>query len=254
VKPGWLALGPDGPGAVQMEIDRRMAAATAWDGRTRIRLYRFLPPAVSLGYHQREGDIDRAACRGRGFDIVRRPTGGRAVLHKGDLVYSITVAEKGLEEDAPLHRGVYNLVSLALVQGLRRLGVQADPAADPALLAAPKGDLPRLCFSSATRHEVQVRGKKLVGSAQRRLRGVVLQHGSILAGEDHLEIVDVLSGVTSERRGALRDALHKRTICLHEAGYRGSLEEIREILAEAFEEVFAPLERRETESLDGLVV
>ena len=123
---GWITYGPDNPGQFQMDLDRRMLHSTEKDGRTRVRLYRFVPPAVSLGFHQKESEVAIDLCREHGFDVVRRPTGGRAVLHKGDLVYSISISAVGVEEDGPMNRGVYNLVSLALIQGILELGIDGS--------------------------------------------------------------------------------------------------------------------------------
>ncbi len=79
-------------------IDAAMLKQTEIDSLTRVRLYHFSPPAVSLGFHQKHIDINESLCEERGYSIVRRPTGGRAVLHKGDLVYSISVSAKGVVE------------------------------------------------------------------------------------------------------------------------------------------------------------
>ncbi|MDP8205914.1 MAG: biotin/lipoate A/B protein ligase family protein [Candidatus Electryonea clarkiae] len=243
MNPGIICIGPDGPGEMQMHLDRLMLASTQEDRRTRIRLYRFNPPAVSLGYNQKIIEIDSEKSKSFGYDVVRRPTGGRAVLHKGDLVYSISVAEDNVVEDAPLHVGVYNLVSYALINGIRKAGINAGETEGIKSPQGRNGDIPRLCFSSATRHEVQVEGRKVVGSAQRRGQNAILQHGSILISDDHLDLSDLLIGIDVERSEKIKTFLKKRTISLSEAGYTGTCEDLAEVLAIEFAQVFSPVEK-----------
>ncbi len=236
---GYLLKGPDGTGEKQMNLDSIMLKLTETDKRTRVRIYRFIPPAVSLGYHQKKIDIDEVRCKKSGYDIVRRPTGGRAVLHKGDIVYSISIAAENVKEDGPLHRGVYNLVSLAIINGLQNIGIDAEGSQGLKLSSSEKkSELPRLCFSSATRHEVQIDGRKLVGSAQRRGNNAVLQHGSLLVTDEHLDIVDLLKDIEKERRETVRKVLRQRTISLSESGLTVNWDELIESLNFSFSEVF----------------
>ncbi len=243
MKFGRILTGPDVRGQVQMDLDSEMLAATERDGITRLRFYRFVPPSVSLGFHQGDSEIDIEECHRRGFHVVRRPTGGRAVLHKGDLVYSLSVAEKESSEKAPLHLGIYNLVSLAIIEGLSALGIEAGSPESELYNDQGRGrDLPKLCFSTATRHEVQVSGRKLVGSAQKRGHGAILQHGSILITLEHLEITELLAGLESEKTLRLRKALERRTACLRDAGYTGGHKELRDALEDKFSAYFGPFE------------
>lgn len=142
-----------------------------------LRLYRWSPPALSLGFSQKEEEVaDLAACRRLNVDIVRRPTGGRAVLHNRELTYSIVVPES----HTLLPRGVlasYKFLSRGLLAAFELLNVEA--------YLAPRGKrgrkpVPGACFDSSSAYEIQVGGKKVVGSAQLRRNGVLLQHGSIL--------------------------------------------------------------------------
>jgi len=237
---GWITIGPHQEGEAQMALDRSMAEATARDGAARVRFYEFRPPCLSLGYHQNRGDVDLEAVRRHGDTVAIRPTGGRAVLHKGDFVYSVSSPSTGLAPGASLHTGVYNLVSLALTIGLRKLGLEPDDAARH-LDTADDSDLPRLCFSASTRHEIVVHGRKLVGSAQRVMRGAVLQHGSLLVTREHLEVTDLLAGLDNERRRRTRVALERRTVCLRDLGFSRGFEELAEVFSKSFGEIFAPL-------------
>ena len=131
-----------------------------------LRFFLWRPPAISLGYLQSESDIDAEKCARDGIDIVRRPTGGRAILHSAEFTYSVTIPPwHPLAKMTILQ--TYNEISRALALGLRNLGI-------PAKLARGTGRInPKnpSCFSSTSRYELVVDGKKLVGSAQRRKNG-----------------------------------------------------------------------------------
>lgn len=166
---------PPAAGALNMAIDEVLAETCARGGWPTLRLYRWDPPAVSLGRFQRaERTVDVAACAARGIGLVRRPTGGRAILHDGELTYAVALAA-GTPEAAGGVRASAARIHGWIAAGLRRLGV-------PATVGRPAAEAPgtRLCFSGSQAEGVLVRGAKLVGSAQRRWRGALLQHGSIL--------------------------------------------------------------------------
>ncbi len=113
-------------------------------------------------------------------------------------------------------------------------------------------DLPKLCFSSATRHEVQINGRKVVGSAQRRGREAVIQHGSILVNKDHLEIVKLLEGVNEKSARQLYNIMEKRTIDLRTAGFEKDESSLVEFMMHGFQEVFGPLDLIEPYEVEGL--
>ncbi len=140
-----------------------------------VRFYGWDRPAISLGYHQvAEAVLDMERVRSRGIAVVKRPTGGRAVLHGDDLTYSVS-----LPEGIPWARTVteaYRVLSEALRCGFRRAGLGVELARGH---VGPVRLGPAPCFSSTARYELVWRGSKVVGSAQRRLRGGILQQGSI---------------------------------------------------------------------------
>jgi lipoate-protein ligase A len=148
-----------------------------------LRLYRWRPPAVSYGYHQGVEGFDADAIAAAGFGLVRRPTGGRAILHADELTYAVVGASPSPLFGESLH-ATYTRINEALLRFLRDLGLAADVSGGESREDA-RG---MVCFKSAGRHEIHVQGRKLVGSAQRRHGGVFLQHGSILAGPGHLEL------------------------------------------------------------------
>jgi lipoate-protein ligase A len=179
-----------------------------------LRLYGWSSPTLSIGYTQNLASIDTAACAARGIDVVRRPTGGRAVLHFNELTYSVVMM-------SPLHAGseAYREIHVALQAGLRRLGVAATfERSQPDFSKHYKAEQSVACFSAAARHELEVDGKKLVGSAQRRFGDVLLQHGSILLTEDHKAIVDLLATTNGDDhiRKAVRHDLDRKTISVSE--------------------------------------
>lgn len=172
-----------------MAADEALARALQdGSGLPTVRLYGWTPWAISLGHHQEESDINHAQCRKDGIDVVRRPTGGRAILHAQELTYCVVM---------PAGRrsvlDVYNDISQALVRGLKLFGVEASlQKSQPDFLSAYKEKSSIPCFTSSARYEIEVDGRKLVGSAQRRFHDdehdVVLQHGSILCGPAHKQL------------------------------------------------------------------
>ena len=162
------------PGAVNMAVDAALLRLHA-EGASppTLRLYGWEPPAVSLGYFQRRPGLDPAACRRLGLDIVRRPTGGRAVLHLNDLTYSLVAgATEGLPASA---EAAYRLVCSGLLAGLRLLGVEAEMGRERV-----KPPQPEVCFLRASAADIAHRGRKFIGSAQTWRGGSLLQHGSIV--------------------------------------------------------------------------
>lgn len=143
-----------------------------------LRFYAFSPACLSLGRFQRIADIDPEACARLAIDIVRRPSGGRAVLHDRCLTYALIAPW----EAAPFAGGVRasaNRIGAALAAGLQRLGVNASPAG-----LQPRRRRPADCFAAPGEGETVHDGRKLVGSAQVRRGGAALQHGTIRLRSD----------------------------------------------------------------------
>lgn len=148
-----------------------------------LRLYRWEPAAVTIGYNQDFASFNEAAIAAAGYDLVRRPTGGRAILHADELTYAVIGTSPGPLFGSSLHES-YMKINEALLAFLSDLGIEADISTGESREQA-RG---LVCFRSAGRHEVSVGGRKILGSAQRRSDGVFLQHGSLLAGPRHLEL------------------------------------------------------------------
>ncbi|MDZ4746818.1 MAG: lipoate--protein ligase family protein [bacterium] len=183
-----------------------------------MRLYTWDPWCVSLGHNQQESVIDDRLLREQGWDLVRRPTGGRAVLHAEELTYCIAVPQaEGVKP-----RDVYERIHEQLLSALQTLVPTLSFEHTPTDLRhhyATAGAAAVSCFTSSARSEIMFNGLKVVGSAQRTIDGVILQHGSILTGAAHMQIVNVLAASEAERQSITTD-LQKSAVSLSEAAGR----------------------------------
>lgn len=188
----WRLIIEDTPrsGAANMALDQALAeACAAGDAPPTLRFYRWEPPAVSLGRHQAISDIDETVVQANGYEIVRRPTGGRAILHTDEFTYSVTAPDSEPRVQGSVMEA-YLRLSEALLTGLHRLQVPADKAAGD-VRAGP--DVSAACFEVPSAYEITAGGRKLMGSAQSRRAGYVLQHGSLPLFGDLGRLVDVLA-------------------------------------------------------------
>jgi len=214
--PTWRLVVDETPrtGAANMAIDQAIAEAAATGAvPTTLRFYRWTPPAISLGRHQPISDIDPAAAAKRGYDVVRRATGGRAILHTDEFTYSVA----GAESEPILGGGVmesYLRLSNALVLGLQRAGLADVDKADGGVRAGP--NISAACFEVPSAYEITWQGKKLLGSAQSRRGGHVLQHGSLPLVGEITRLVEVLD-LDDETRAELRKDLAARATTLSAA-------------------------------------
>jgi lipoate-protein ligase A len=175
----------DGP--TNMALDEALLRSRVLrSGPPTVRFYAWSPPTVSLGYAQPlDGTIDVDRCAALGIGLVRRPTGGSAILHEGperEVTYSV-VAREGDFAGADDVLETYRVIGQGLVAGLARLGVAAQLAPLVRRRREPGGP-PAFCFQRTGAYEVSVGARKLIGSAQRRQRGAFLQHGSVVLDAD----------------------------------------------------------------------
>ena len=206
-----LLLDPAGrSGAANMAIDAGLLAEAARTGRAVLRLYRFDPPCLSLGRNEPTARYDRAAIARRGVDVVRRPTGGRAVWHEHEVTYAVAAPVAAFGS----LRNAYHTIHERIAAALRSLG--ADATLAPHQPPSARVDQPASCFATAVGGEVLVAGRKLVGSAQVRKRGAFLQHGSILLAGSQ-EIVQVVSRQASALGGETTlSGVLRRHVSFHE--------------------------------------
>jgi len=190
-----LILDAHADGPWNMGMDEALLASAVAGGPPTLRLYRWQGAWLSLGYSQHLSPERLAACHRVGAGVVGRVTGGRAVLHGGDLTYTIAARESELPEGLSAS---YAVVCRALLSALDRIDVQADPAPEQTPAGSARGFD---CFASTAGHEICVQGKKLAGSAQRRAAGGLLQHGSIRVVPDAATVASAcglaLDGATS---------------------------------------------------------
>jgi lipoyl(octanoyl) transferase len=168
------------PGSWNMAVDEHLFRLAEASPRTFLRFYRWERPTASLGYSQEAARVvDADFCRAHGIDIVRRMTGGKLVLHDREVTYSVASAAAAVFTDNL--RDSYRRISTALLRGLELLGVSAR-LAETSPPAYVRGTMP--CFAFPARDEIEIGGRKIVGSAQKRTGALFLQHGSILLEKD----------------------------------------------------------------------
>ena len=232
---GWICI-DDGPnsGKFNMNFDLALVDRFIEDKTPFLRFYSWKPYCISIGRNQAEKDINITKAAGDGIDVVRRPTGGKAVLHAEELTYSVVMGTYGLSV-----RETYNIISEALASGLRRIsrGLELSrSSADFRKLFNDPSTIP--CFSTSAVFEVEWQGKKLVGSAQHRFGEVLLQHGSILIGDFHKKIVDYMN-CSEETRSRSIAHINAHTVSLSEiAGEKIDTEEVARNVKLGFEDVF----------------
>ncbi|HRE12123.1 MAG TPA: hypothetical protein PK605_15350 [Ignavibacteria bacterium] len=227
-------------GVFNMELDMKLVERCKKEDTAFLRFYRWKPYAISLGYNQarltKTTYIDTNKCRAEGLDVVTRPTGGRAVLHSEELTYSVI-----FRSQKPVHE-LYKDISVAILNGLKLL----DPLLEklsftkstPDLLKLIRTGMYNLCFNSAIKNEINYKGKKLVGSAQRKFGDIVLQHGSILIGSHHKNIVNYLN-ITGEERVKMLREIEDKTECLdHITGRKMDYKQTAEAVFSGFKHTF----------------
>jgi len=251
------------PGALNMGIDEAILQSVAAGGVPTLRFYAWNPPAISLGcFQDAYREIDMDACRELGVDVVRRPTGGRAVLHDVEVTYSLILPEA----NSIIPRGItesYRSISEGMVRGLASLGLDVkmvslrrrksqggageeqragEAASDTAPIAsqryvitvdAPdKKSLSAACFDAPSWYEVAAGGKKIVGSAQVRRCGVLLQHGSIPLALDADKLFACLKFPDDAARERAKAAFLAKATSVRDAlGRELSFEQVSEAVA-----------------------
>jgi lipoate-protein ligase A len=216
-------------GAANMALDEAL-----WRGRLAgetpptVRFFAWAPPTISIGYGQRlDARLNLAARAALGVGLVRRPTGGSAIYHDGperELTYSVVAGVEDFEGAGDLLEA-YRWIARALLDGLRRLGVPAEMVA----VMPSAGVQPAFCFSRTGSYEIEVAGRKLVGSAQRRQAAGFLQHGSVMLGADAERVRTLFPGEG--------DPLAGMTTIEQAIGRRPGFDETAAALAEGFRAV-----------------
>jgi lipoate-protein ligase A len=225
-------------GALNMAVDQAILGLHA-NGKSppTLRVYQWTPPAVSLGFCQKNHNLDMAACRRLGIEVVRRPSGGRAVLHLGDLTYALIA---GTADGMPSAvTAAYRLICDGLLQGFRRLGI--DARLGRGIMKPPQRDI---CFLRGSLGSIMHRDRKFVGSAQTWHASSMLQHGSIILMPQIEALVSLWPG-SADSPAELRAKLEGRIISLQEIlGRLPEMEEVKAAIREGISQAlgirFAP--------------
>jgi len=204
--------------ADNMAIDEAMLIAHS-EGKAppTVRFYGWNPATLSIGYFQKaEDEIDLAEVQRQGIGFVRRPTGGRAVLHDRELTYSMIVSEEYPDMPTTVNEA-YRVLSEGLVQGFRRLDLRAEMVnlgmpEEKAKYTSTAGSA--ACFDSPSWYELVVEGRKIAGSAQTRSRGVILQHGSILLEMDVDQLFSLLRFSSDRIKERLMTSFHTKAVAI----------------------------------------
>ncbi|TMV47847.1 lipoate--protein ligase family protein [Paenibacillus mesophilus] len=208
----------NGTPADNMAIDEAMLIAHS-EGKTppTVRFYGWEPATLSIGYFQRaEDEVDFEELRKQGIGFVRRPTGGRAVLHDRELTYSMIVSEDYPDMPTTVNEA-YRVLSEGLLCGFRNLGLRAEMVnlgaeEEKAKYASTAGSA--ACFDSPSWYELVVEGRKIAGSAQTRSRGVILQHGSILLEMDVDQLFSLLRFSNERVKERLKQSFHTKAVAI----------------------------------------
>ncbi|GIO24040.1 biotin/lipoate A/B protein ligase family protein [Oceanobacillus sp. J11TS1] len=198
-----------------------------------LRFYEWLPAGLSVGYFQKtKNRIDLEAVEKHGFQLVRRLTGGRAVLHDEELTYSIIISEQHPRMPKSV-KEAYLVLSQGLLEGYRNLGIAADFAIPEDKLKPTQS---AVCFEEPSWYELVVDDKKAAGSAQTRMQGVILQHGSVPLSVNKDTLYDLFIYRNEKVKERARAAFDEKAISIDKAaGREVSLEETKEALKAGFQ-------------------
>ncbi|GMR24853.1 MAG: lipoate--protein ligase family protein [Ignavibacteria bacterium] len=201
-------------GSYNMDFDM-MLAKSLNSNEAILRLYQWKPYCISLGTNQSEGSLKLEKIITNNIDVVKRPTGGRAILHSEELTYSVIypIGKRFSPKE------LYREINLALKNGLIMFNSILENIkleyVQPYFPTFYKKDKSTVCFAVSSENEINFEGKKMVGSAQRKMRNVILQHGSILCGGKHKEIIEYLN-LPEESLRKIRNEMNNNTTDLNE--------------------------------------
>ncbi|MBS60476.1 MAG: ligase [Anaerolineaceae bacterium] len=224
------SLPSDGP--TNMAIDEAILSSVS-KGKSlpTLRLYSWSPACISLGRAQSDSDVDKTRLQSFGYDLVRRATGGRSILHLNEFTYSVCLPKKH-----PIASGgvlpTYRRISNGILASLTELGVVVDNSGG----VPPTEMQGAVCFEHRSHYEISANGRKLLGSAQMRSGRGVLQHGSLPLKGDIASICDtLLFRSENDRATAVLRVRDQATVLADVLGYEASWEQV----ATAFERGFA---------------
>ncbi|MFB9988393.1 lipoate--protein ligase family protein [Bacillus benzoevorans] len=204
-----------------------------------IRFYGWNPATLSIGYFQKvEKEIDLEAVKKQGLGFVRRPTGGRGVLHEHELTYSVIVSESHPKMPKTVTEA-YRVISEGILKGFHQLGLEAyfavpKSAEERQALKSPHS---AVCFDAPSWYELVVEGRKVAGSAQTRQKGVILQHGSILLDLDEDKLFSLFKYPNERVKERMQKAFKNKAVAINDISPKQiTLEEAKTAFHKGFEE------------------
>ncbi|MGB2894753.1 MAG: biotin/lipoate A/B protein ligase family protein [Anaerolineales bacterium] len=228
-----LILSPPAHGGLNMALDEAILEAVGrGESLPTLRFYAWEPPCISIGVAQSSRDVDMVRLRTARWDLVRRSTGGRAILHTDELTYAV-IAPIDNPHVAGGVLGSYRYLSAGLVAGLQQMGMSVDIEPEKQLSEDERGN--PVCFQAPSAYEITVKQRKLLGSAQVRRRYGILQHGTLPLKGDITRICEVLQFDNENDRTSAADALRNRAATVEELlGERLSWESAAQAMSEGF--------------------
>ena len=223
-------------GSFNMDYDLELVRN--FSGSPVLRVYQWKPYCISLGANQDYESVNQIKAAEDGLDIVKRPTGGRAILHAEELTYSVVYSIS--EDKTP--KQIYREINLALKSGLKNYNPQLEKIepehSQPHFPTFYKDTKSTLCFAVSAMNELNYQGKKVVGSAQRKIGNVILQHGSILCGSFHKRIIDYLN-LPFDKLEEIKNEIEQTTIELEAIlGEEINYQKLSDAIKEGFENHF----------------
>lgn len=204
-----------------------------------IRFYGWNPATLSIGYFQKvEKEINMEAVKEQGLGFVRRPTGGRGVLHEHELTYSVIVSEEHPEMPKTVTEA-YRVISEGILKGFHRLGMEAYFAVPKTSEEKESLKNPRsaVCFDAPSWYELVVEGRKVAGSAQTRQKGVILQHGSILLDLDEDKLFSLFKYPNERVKERMQRAFKNKAVAINEISSRKiNIHEAKDAFQQGFKE------------------
>ena len=228
---------PPAEGSWNMALDEALLEKIgSEEGQSVLRLYAWEPGCISLGYAQPVSDINQLEREKFGWGIVRRPTGGRAVLHIDELTYSVIASKSEPRVQGSIIES-YRRLSLALLEALHRIGLDAQADKEYDLPEGSQKNAP-VCFEVPSNYEITVGSKKLIGSAQARKHKGVLQHGSLPLYGDITRILDVMNFESEDKKQRAKSKLLEHATTVETIlGHRVPYDEVARAFYTAFSDV-----------------
>ncbi|MDP4116751.1 MAG: hypothetical protein Q8903_11485 [Bacteroidota bacterium] len=208
-------------------------------GQAILRFYRWEPFCISLGFNQSIDSIDYNKAKKEGIGIVKRPTGGRAVLHAEELTYSVVMPCQAGSSPKIIYKEINEALKLGIEFYNKDLTMLEFETAQPNFQEIYKEKKGLICFATPAKNELKYAGKKIAGSAQRKIGNIILQHGSILCGTYHKKIIDYLS-LEDKDYSAILDELNNKTIEIETViNKKVNYDELKKALVKGFESFYS---------------